>query len=94
MQTQLNITSIIQLSYLKYMLLIVLLLGIFFRGFNLDKKVYWRDEALTSLAIAGYTGDRAWQDLGGREISTEDLQNYQRINPAILYKAGEYMPLV
>lgn len=39
----------------KLFLAIVLILGIFFRFVNLDRKVYWQDEAATSLRISGYS---------------------------------------
>ena len=43
------------LSKIKILFLVLLMLGIFFRFVNLDKKIYLRDEVLTSLQISGYT---------------------------------------
>ena len=36
-------------------MIVILVLGIFFRFANLEKKVYWIDEGYTSLRISGYT---------------------------------------
>jgi uncharacterized membrane protein len=58
-----------------------LVLGVFFRFVNLDQKVYWEDEAFTSLRISGYTwAEVVQQDFNGRVIGIEDLQKYQRPN--------------
>ena len=68
-------------KWLRFILVIVLVLGICFRVINIDHKVYWHDEVLTSLRIAGYTFsevDREIQD--GDIISVKDLKKYQQIN--------------
>ena len=78
-KTQFAINS---LSKIKFFFLVLLLLGIFFRFVNLDKKIYWRDEALTSLQISGYTQKEFIQQaFNGQIITPEDLQKYQRIGP-------------
>lgn len=41
--------------WLRNLVLVLLVLGIFFRFYNLDSKVYWYDETMTSLRISGYT---------------------------------------
>ncbi len=70
------------LSVPKTLCLVLLLLGIFFRFVNLDQKIYWRDEALTSLQISGYTQKEFIQQaFNGQIITPEDLQKYQRIGP-------------
>jgi len=62
------------------LILIVLVVGIFFRFANLDRKVYWHDEALSSLRIAGYTSaDR--QAITDVLIDVDDLQNYHQPPP-------------
>ncbi len=67
---------------LQFLLIVVLLLGIFFRFVNLDQKVYWGDETISSGRIAGYSADEIFQSLyTGREVSVEELQKYQRVNP-------------
>ncbi len=59
----------------------ILLFGVFFRCADLEKKVYWRDEALTSLQVVGYSQagfvQKAFQ---GQTISAKDLQSYQQLN--------------
>src|SRR5438552_641811 len=57
---------------------ILLVLGLFFRFANLDKKVYWLDEILTSFRISGYSAQELKKDLLGRpEITVQDIQKYQ-----------------
>ena len=66
----------------RILIIILLIIGVFFRFVNLDRKVYWDDETTTSLRISGYTtADLSAQVFNGRVISIEDLQKYQRPNP-------------
>lgn len=67
---------------LRPLIIILLVLGIFFRFSNLDKKVYWIDEVHTSVRIAGY-GKKEFVTLvsKGQIIGIEDLQKYQRLTP-------------
>ena len=68
--------------WLRFLIIILLGLGVFFRFANLDQKVYWQDETLTSLAVSGYTvTDVVQQVFDGDEIGVEDLQKYQRLSP-------------
>ncbi|HEY9885302.1 MAG TPA: hypothetical protein V6C98_16970, partial [Thermosynechococcaceae cyanobacterium] len=61
----------------------VLVLGIFFRCTHLDHKVYWRDEAFTSLRVSGFTvADVRHQLFDGHEIGKADLQIYQQLSAA------------
>lgn len=63
-------------------ILILLLLGIFFRFDNLGRKVYWYDETITSLRVSGYRQIEVIRQLfDGHEVSVEDLQKYQRLSP-------------
>jgi uncharacterized membrane protein len=67
---------------LRVLIAVLLVLGVFFRLANLDLKVYWEDEAFTSLRISGYTETELLQQVfNGHEIGVEDLQKYQRTNP-------------
>lgn len=60
----------------------LLLLGIFFRFYNLDKKVYWIDEVNSSLRSLGYTKtEMVDQTFTGEVITVETLQQYQQLNP-------------
>lgn len=66
---------------LKFLVISLLLLGIFFRFVNLDRKVYWHDEAYTSLRISGYTSTELNQQIFNGQIrSVEDLRKYQQPN--------------
>ncbi len=68
--------------WLRFLIIVILVMGIFFRFANLDQKLYWNDEVITSLRISGYTWTEMFQqDFDGRVISIEDLRKYQRINP-------------
>lgn len=61
----------------------LLVLSVFFRCTNLDQKVYWRDEAFTSLRISGFTVATVRQQLfDGHEIGQAALQVYQQLQPA------------
>ena len=67
---------------LRFLIIILLVLGIFFRFANLDRKVYWFDEVFTSKWISGYTEKEVVQQVyDGRVIGVEDLQKYQRLSP-------------
>ncbi|WP_293132282.1 glycosyltransferase family 39 protein [Microcoleus sp. bin38.metabat.b11b12b14.051] len=70
-------------TWLKTLIVVILITGIFFRFTNLDRKVYSFDESITSLRISGYTWtEMVQQDFQGAPISVEYLQRkYQHINP-------------
>ena len=71
-----------RITGLWLLIIIVLVLGVFFRFVNLDHKVYWHDEAYTSLRISGYTSTEVVQQVfNGQVIGISDLQKYQRPNP-------------
>lgn len=71
-----------QKSVRRFCIIIVLLIGLFFRFANLDRKAYWRDEVDTSLRISGYTWTEVVQQVyDGRLLTPEDLQTYQHPNP-------------
>lgn len=66
---------------LQFLVISLLLLGIFFRFVNLDRKVYWHDEAYTSLRISGYTSTELNQQIFNGQIrGIEDLRKYQQPN--------------
>lgn len=67
---------------LRFLVIIILVVGVFFRFVNLDHKVYWFDETFTSLRVSGYTeSEVVSQVCSGQEIGVEDLQKYQRLAP-------------
>ncbi len=68
--------------WLLSLLAIAILLGIGFRFFELDRKLYWHDEAYTSLRVAGFTRQEIDDELfQNRIITAPELQKYQRIKP-------------
>lgn len=64
----------------QILLVIILVLGLFFRFANLDGKVYWSDENFTSLRVSGYTAEEYTKILDGNELGIKDFQKYQRLN--------------
>jgi uncharacterized membrane protein len=68
-------------SWLRFLIIALLLVGVFFRFFNLDGKIYWHDETYTSLRISGYTAGEVKQKILTNSIITkEDLAHYQGLN--------------
>ncbi|MBD2776419.1 glycosyltransferase family 39 protein [Iningainema tapete] len=65
----------------KFLAIAVIIIGIFFRFVNLDKKVYWFDETYTSLRTSGYTMSEVVGLCNGNATSIEDLQKYQHPAP-------------
>jgi uncharacterized membrane protein len=66
---------------LHFLVIIVLLIGVFFRFVNLDQKIYWYDESFTSLRVSGYKEIELVAEAYNKHIlSIEDLQKYQRPN--------------
>ncbi|MGA9382223.1 MAG: glycosyltransferase family 39 protein, partial [Phormidium sp.] len=64
-----------------FLIIVLLVIGIFFRFVNLEKKIYWPDETFTSLRISGHTVQEAVEKLyDGRVISIADLHKYQTLN--------------
>jgi uncharacterized membrane protein len=68
--------------YLQFLLVIVLVLGVFFRFVNLERKVYWIDEVHTSLRTSGYKKTEFVEEAPvARILKIEDLQKFQRLSP-------------
>ncbi|MBD0343956.1 MAG: hypothetical protein ICV63_03805, partial [Coleofasciculus sp. Co-bin14] len=81
MRSELRLNSWLPPTWLRFFLVILLVLGIFFRFYNLDRKVYWHDEVYTSIRSFGYTQEEVIQQVfDGRVIGIEDIQKYQRLN--------------
>ena len=69
----------------RFLIIVLLLLGIFFRCFNLNHKIYWHDEVYTSIRSSGYTGDEVIKEVfDGRVIGVEDLQKYQQDRKSVV----------
>ena len=73
-------------NYRKSLLIFVSLLlavGIFFRLYNIDKKIYWHDEVYTSIRTAGYNGKEVVDNaFNGELIKVRDLLKYQSLTEA------------
>ncbi|MEH2169848.1 MAG: glycosyltransferase family 39 protein [Nostoc sp.] len=66
---------------LRFLIVMLLMVGIFFRFFNIDRKVYWHDETFTSLRISGYTTNQVKQQIfNGRIINKESFAKFQSPN--------------
>ncbi len=82
MRSKLLPSCVLPPTWLRFFIIVVLVLGIFFRFVNLDRKIYWLDEAYTSLRISGYTEAEVAQEITEvKDIGAHDLLKYQRINP-------------
>ncbi|MEH2367582.1 glycosyltransferase family 39 protein [Nostoc sp.] len=74
-------------TWLKFLVISLIGLGIFFRFTHLGKKVYWYDETATSLAISGHSLAEVKQEFFSNLDNNEGvipvitLDKYQRINP-------------
>ncbi|MCW5312927.1 hypothetical protein GTQ43_03400 [Nostoc sp. KVJ3] len=69
-------------SWLRYLIIFLLLMGISFRFFNLDGKVYSHDETYTSLRISGYTITEVKKQIfNNRVIAGESFAQFQGANP-------------
>lgn len=65
----------------QLLIVFLLILGVFFRFVNIDKKVYWIDETYTSLRISGYKESEFNQSFHEQQvIGIEDLLKYQHPN--------------
>jgi len=68
--------------YWRSLVILLLLLGLFFRVANLDRKVYWVDEVATSIRVAGYTKTEIINEVtSGKILHPQDLLNYQKLTP-------------
>lgn len=68
-------------SWLQFLVIVVLVLGVFFRFVNLERKIYWYDESYTSLRVSGYLEAELIQQAADKHIlGIEDLQKYQHVN--------------
>ncbi|MBD2507938.1 glycosyltransferase family 39 protein [Nostoc muscorum FACHB-395] len=68
-------------SWLRFLIIFLLTMGILFRFFNLDTKVYSHDETYTSLRISGYTITEAQNELfNGSVIGKESFSQFQGVS--------------
>ncbi len=65
-----------------FLVAVILAIAIFFRFYNIDKKIYWIDEVHTSLRVAGYEKvEFAETAPAGKIIPIGELHKFQRLNP-------------
>ncbi|MDF0554979.1 glycosyltransferase family 39 protein [Kamptonema sp. UHCC 0994] len=82
MESKLTPSEWLPPTWLRFILITILILGIFFRFANLDSKAYWFDETSTSLQISGYTDNQVTEQiLDGRVIDIQTLNKYQYPSP-------------
>lgn len=63
---------------IQFFFIVVLVIGLFFRFINLDRKIYWYDEVFTSIRISGYTEDEiAQQAFNNQMVEHDFLQRFQ-----------------
>jgi uncharacterized membrane protein len=76
-------TKIIKdLQPLHGLIIVTLVLGVFFRFYHLDYKVYWHDEVFTSLRAAGHDGQQIGKYLKQQEsFKAGELLPYQQLSP-------------
>lgn len=68
--------------WLKYGVIVLIGLGVFFRFYNLDQKVYWIDEVNSSLRTLGYTKTELINTaFTGEVVSAAQLQQFQQLSP-------------
>lgn len=66
----------------QILIIATIVLGVFFRFANLDKKIYWIDEVHSSLRVAGYHKQEFVDNApAGRILTIEELHQFQRLSP-------------
>jgi uncharacterized membrane protein len=64
--------------WLIFVIILLLILGIFFRFYHLDRKIYWHDEVMTSMRVGGHQREEYMQNMfDGHVVTAADLQAYQ-----------------
>jgi uncharacterized membrane protein len=68
-------------NWLRFLVVVVLVIGVFFRFFNLDG-IYGHDEIYTSLRISGYTTTEVRRQIfNNRVVNSEAFAQFQRLHP-------------
>ncbi|HHP7245733.1 MAG TPA: glycosyltransferase family 39 protein [Elainellaceae cyanobacterium] len=80
--TQLQALDQMKAPLLRWIVLILLGLGLMFRIAHFDQRVYWVDEVATSIRVAGYTREEVAYTLATGEIwAIATIQHYQQLTP-------------
>lgn len=76
-----HVSARVRQERIKLICIVLLVIGIVFRFVNLDRKVYWHDEAYTSMEVAGYSSTELVSNLfKGQEVRVADALKYQHLN--------------
>ena len=69
-------------SRLSLLLWCLIVLGVTFRFYNLDKKLFWHDETITMYHVSGYTMPELYDQLAiGHPLQFKECATFQRVNP-------------
>jgi uncharacterized membrane protein len=70
-------------NWLKFLVISLIAIGIFFRFSHIGQKFYWGDECYTSLAISGHTLAEVQQEIFNHQapIPVTTVEKYQHIDP-------------
>jgi len=72
-----NISKYLFLKRVNIIFLLIILLALFFRWYNLESKIVWHDEIYSQFHIVGYYYQELNQNLfNGKIIDPQDLQVY------------------
>jgi uncharacterized membrane protein len=64
-------------SSFRWLMILIIVLGIFFRFVNLDRKIFWTDEVFTALRSSGQTGAAAIESLyTGKPVAFSDMAQH------------------
>ena len=79
--TKLRRLKLLSTNWFCIFLIIIIILGVIIRCINIDNRVYWGDEIVTSLRISGYSYAEGIQNLTNKStLSISDLMVYQQPN--------------
>ncbi|MBC6472582.1 MAG: hypothetical protein GDA48_07045 [Hormoscilla sp. GM102CHS1] len=88
---------------LQFAIVVLLILGVWFRFANLDQKVCWDDEIISSFRMASYTQEEVDRQLFNGEIHIPAyFQHFQHLTPdralsdtlhSLVVEASEHAPL-
>ncbi|PSF38232.1 hypothetical protein C7H19_07115 [Aphanothece hegewaldii CCALA 016] len=71
-----------QLYWFNFLLIILIIFGIFFRIINIENKVYWHDEVYTSIRAGGHLAEAIYKNaFNNRFVSIKELQKFQDFKP-------------
>ena len=84
-----------QLRWMRWIAIALVVLALCFRLTGLDRKVYWHDEAYTSLVITAHPGKYFREDLfQNRLVTASDLLAYPQLSPELTWTSQSRRPRV